>query len=97
MPPVKMPDKQPVRRNVKIVVNRDDPRMATVVHDGKVIFTIKTDVSGMHPSIIIVATETHLKSMGKGKTGITLWNGAAGVSKTTSTGRRGSLPPVPSS
>ena len=53
--------------------------MATVEHDGKVIFTIKTDVSGMHPSIIVVATETHLKSMEKGKTGIALWNGPAGL------------------
>jgi hypothetical protein len=69
----------PLRRNVKIVVNRQDPRMATVEHDGKVIFTIKTDVSGMHPSIIVVATETHLKSMEKGKTGIALWNGAVGM------------------
>lgn len=55
--------------------------MATVVHDGKVIFTIKTDVSGMHPSIIVVATETHLKSMEKGKTGIALWNGAIGLTR----------------
>lgn len=72
-------DKTPPRRNVRIVVNRKDPRMATVIHDGKVIFTIKTDVSGMHPSIIVVATETHLKSMEKGKTGIALWNGAVGL------------------
>jgi len=75
---MKILDKAPLRRNVSIVVNRKDPRMATVVHDGKVIFTIKTDVSGMHPSIIVVATETHLKSLEKGKTGIALWNGAAG-------------------
>lgn len=53
--------------------------MATVLHDGKVLFTIKADVSGMHPSIIVVAMETHLKTMEKGKTGIALWNGAAGV------------------
>jgi hypothetical protein len=76
---MKTVDKAPLRRNVKIVVNRKDPRMATVTHDGKVIFTIKTDVSGMHPSIIVVATETHLKSMEKGKTGIALWNGAPGL------------------
>jgi hypothetical protein len=69
--------KAPARRNVHIVVNDKDPRMATVMHDDNVIFTIKTDVSGMHPSIIVVATETHLKSMEKGKTGITLWNGTA--------------------
>lgn len=74
---MKMLDKLPLRRNVKIVVSRKDPRMATVIHDGKVIFTIKTDVSGMHPSLIVVATETHLKSMEKGKTGIVLWNGTA--------------------
>ena len=67
-----------MRRNVKIVVNRKDPRMASVMHDGKVIFTLKTDVSGMHPSIIVVATETHLKSMEKGKASIVLWNGSAG-------------------
>ena len=76
---MKTPDKAPLRRNVKIVVNRKDPRMATVLHDGKIIFTIKTDVSGMHPSIIVVATETHLKTMEKGKTGIALWNGAVGL------------------
>ena len=68
-------NKMPLRRNVKIVVDRKDPRLATVMHDDKVIFTIKTDVSGMHPSIIVVATETHLKTMVKGKTGIVLWNG----------------------
>jgi hypothetical protein len=76
---MKLLDKTPLRRNVRIVVNRNDPRMATVLHDDKVIFTIKTDVSGMHPSIIVVATETHLKSMEKGKTGIALWNGAIGL------------------
>ena len=74
---MKILEHTPVRRNVRIVVNRKDPRMATVMHDDKVIFTIKTDVSGMHPSLVVVATETHLKSMGKGKTGITLWNGTA--------------------
>ncbi len=76
---MKTPDRTPPRRNVKIVVNDKDARMATVVHDDKVIFTIKTDVSGMHPSIIVVATETHLKSMEKGSTGIALWNGSAGL------------------
>ncbi len=69
----------PLRRRVEIVVDRKDPRTATVVHEGKVIFTIKTDVSGMHPSIIVVATESHLKSMEKGTTGIALWNGAIGL------------------
>ncbi|MCX7008102.1 MAG: hypothetical protein NTY53_12790 [Kiritimatiellaeota bacterium] len=68
----------PLRRNVKIVVNRKDPRMASVLHDDKVIFTLKTDVSGMHPSIVVVAMETHLKSMGKGKASMVLWNGSAG-------------------
>jgi hypothetical protein len=71
--------KTPVRKNLTIVVNRNDPRMATVQQNDKVIFTIRTDVSGMHPSIIVVATETHLKSMEKGKTGIALWNGAVGL------------------
>lgn len=76
---MKTPTKAPQRRNVKIVVDKKDARMATVLYDGNVIFTIKTDVSGMHPSLIVVATETHLKSMEKGSTGIVLWNGAAGV------------------
>lgn len=53
--------------------------MATVKHDGKTIFTIRTDVSGVQPSIIVVATETYLRSMEKGKTGIALWNGTAGL------------------
>ena len=72
---------KPPRRNVSIVVNRKDPRMASVLHDGKVIFTLKTDVSGMHPSIVVVAMETHLKSMERGKAGIVLWNGSAGLSE----------------
>lgn len=76
---MKSSDKAPVRRNVRIVVNPKDARQATVLHDDNVIFTIKTDVSGMHPSIIVVATSTHLKTMEKGKTGIALWNGTAGV------------------
>ena len=75
---MKKSEAAPLRRNVKIVVNRKDPRMASVLHDDKVIFTLKTDVSGMHPSIIVVATETHLKSMEKGKASIVLWNGSAG-------------------
>lgn len=74
---MKIQAKPPGQRNVRIVINDSNPRMATVVHDDNVIFTIKTDVSGMHPSIIVVATETHLKFMEKGKTGITLWNGTA--------------------
>lgn len=49
--------------------------MASVMHENKAIFTIKTDVSGMHPSIVVVARETYLKTMTKGKTGIVLWNG----------------------
>lgn len=68
-------DKMPLRRKVKIVVDPKDPRMATVLHENKAIFTIKTDVSGMHPSIVVVARETYLKTMTKGKTGIVLWNG----------------------
>ena len=76
---MKTPTKAPLRRNVKIVVDKKDARMATVLHEGKLIFTIKTDVSGMHPSLIVVATETHLKTMEKGTTGIALWNGAVGV------------------
>lgn len=57
--------------------------MASVVHDGKTIFTIKTDVSGMHPSIIVTATVTHLKHLAKGTTGMTLWNGTSGFQRTT--------------
>lgn len=72
---MKKPNQTPPRRNVRIVVDPKDPRLATVRHEEKVIFTIKTDVSGMHPSIIVAATETHLKTMTKGKTGIVLWNG----------------------
>jgi hypothetical protein len=75
---MKVPIKPPVRRNAQIVVHPEDQRMAKVVHDGKVIFTIKTDVSGMHPAITVVATETHLKFMTKGKTGMALWNGTLG-------------------
>ena len=71
----------PARRNEShIAVDALDPRKATVVHDGKVIFTIRTDASGVNPSIIVVATETFLKSMEKGKTGMVLWNGGAATS-----------------
>ena len=59
--------------------------MASVVQGGKTLFTIKTDVSGMHPSITVVATLTHLKTMGKGTTGITLWNGTSGAARPTET------------
>lgn len=76
---MKTPDKAPARRNVKIVVNRKDPRLASVVHDDNVLFTIKTDVSGVHPSIVVVGTGSHLKFMEKGKTGMTLWNGTPGL------------------
>ena len=77
---MKLLSKLPARKiaNVtKIVIDPQDARMATVTHNRRVIFTIKTDVSGVKPSIIVVATETRLKSMGKGKTGIILWNGLA--------------------
>lgn len=77
---MKLGSKLPAARKIpsvtKIVVNPKDSRMATVTHNRKVIFTIKTDVSGVNPSIIVVATETRLKSMEKGKTGIVLWNGS---------------------
>ena len=71
----------PSRRNVHFVVNRKDPRVATVIHDGKTLFTIKTDVSGMHPSIVVVAAVSHLKMMTKGSTGVTLWNGTSGSAR----------------
>ena len=74
-------DKMPLRRKVKIVVDPKDPRLASVMHENKVIFTIKTDVSGMHPSIVVVARQTYLKTMTKGKTGIVLWNGADAVKR----------------
>jgi hypothetical protein len=63
----------------RIVVDPKDGRVASVVHDRKVIFTIRTDESGMYPSIIIAATDTYLKSMEKGRMGIILWNGGAGL------------------
>lgn len=63
----------------KIVVDEKDARQAKVYHDGRVLFTIRTDVSGMHPSIIVVAQETQLKALEKGKTGIVLWNATPGV------------------
>ena len=77
---MKLLGKLPARKiaNVtRIVVDPKDARMATVTHNRKVIFTIKTDVTGVKPSIIVVATETRLKTMEKGKTGIILWNGLA--------------------
>lgn len=74
--------KVPARRDVRIVVDRDNPRIGTVTCDGKIIFTLKTDASGMHPSLIAVAAETHLKTMTKGKTGIVLWNGTEGLGGT---------------
>lgn len=76
----------PARRNVRIVVNPKDPRMATVVHDRETLFTIKTDVSGKHPALVIVATLTHLKTMARGTTGITLWNGTSGSARITADG-----------
>lgn len=76
---MKPPPKPPVRRDVKIAIDRNDPRTATVKCDGKVIFTLKTDASGMHPSLVVAATETYLKYMPKGKMGIALWNGTAGL------------------
>ena len=80
-PDMKKPEKTPARRNVRIVVDRKDARLATVMHDDNVLFTIKTDVSGVHPSIVVVAAATHLKFMEKGKTGITLWNGTPGLNQ----------------
>lgn len=74
-------DKTPLRRKVKIAIDPKDPRMASVMHENKVIFTIKTDVSGMHPSIVVVARATYLKTMTKGKTGIVLWNGTEKVNR----------------
>lgn len=70
---------KPLRRDVRIVVDRKDPRQATVLDNGQVIFTLKTDASGMHPSLIVAATETYLKTMIRGKSGIALWNGTAGL------------------
>lgn len=61
------------------MVDPKDGRTATVMHDRKVIFTIRTDESGMYPSLVIAATDTYLKCMDKGRTGIVLWNGGAGL------------------
>jgi len=72
------PPPRKVVKVTKIVVDSKDPRQAKVLHDGNVLFTIRTDVSGMHPSIIVVAQETQLKAMEKGKTGIVLWNATVG-------------------
>ena len=66
----------PAPRRVRIVVDPRDPRLATVQHDGKVLFTLRTDVSGLHPALVVAARETHLKTMTRGKTGILLWNGS---------------------
>lgn len=78
---MKSASKVPARRNVRIVIGDKDGRTATVVHDGQTLFTIKTDVSGMHPSIVVVAAVTHLKTMTSGTTGITLWNGTSGQAR----------------
>ncbi len=79
MKPVKT---APVRKKLmEIEVDATDHRKARVVHDGKVLFTIKTDLSGANPAIVVVAAETHLKTMTKGKTGIVLWNGNAGMAQ----------------
>ena len=76
---MKPQEKVSPRREMKIVVDRNDPRSAAVKCDGKTVFVIKTDVSGVHPSVIVTATETYLKTMIKGKAGIALWNGPAGI------------------
>jgi hypothetical protein len=76
---MKSQEKAPTRREMKIVVDRRNARMASVKCDGVVLFTLKTDVSGMHPSLVVTATETYLKTMAKGKAGIALWNGPAGI------------------
>lgn len=81
LPTMNNSDKLPLRRKVRIVVDPKDPRLATVMHDDQAIFTIKTDVSGMHPSVVVVARRTYLKSMTKGKTGIILWNGTEKVNR----------------
>jgi hypothetical protein len=73
------PPPRKVVKVTKIVVDAKDPRQAKVIHDDRVLFTIRTDVSGMHPSIIVVAQETLLKAMEKGKTGMILWNATVGL------------------
>lgn len=75
---MKRPDRPPPRKKMRIVVDSQDLRMATVMQEDRVIFKIKTDDSGMHPAVILVAMETHLKTMTKGTTGIVLWNGTGG-------------------
>lgn len=78
---MRSPRKPPPRKVVKvckIVVDAKDPRQAKVVHDDRILFTLRTDVSGMHPSIIVVAQETQLKAMEKGKTGLVIWNATPG-------------------
>ena len=62
----------------KIVVDPKDPRRATVFHDRTPIFTIKTDITGVNPAIVVAATQTQLKTMEKGKSGIVLWNSGIG-------------------
>ena len=82
MAPVKPSKTSPARKapyRTRIVVDPNDERAATVLHDRKVIFTIRTNESGMYPSIVIAATDTYLKCMDKGRTGIVLWNGGAGL------------------
>jgi hypothetical protein len=71
--------KKPTTHRTRIVVDANDERAATVLYDRKVIFTIRTNESGMYPSIVIAATDTYLKCMDKGRTGIVLWNGGAGL------------------
>ncbi len=82
-PPKAAPARKPTPRRpshrARIVVDANDARAATVLYDRKVIFTIRTDESGMYPSIVIAATDTYLKCMDKGRTGIVLWNGGAGM------------------
>lgn len=79
MKPSKTPPAHRSSPRTRIVVDPKDSRVASVVHDRKVIFMIRTDESGMYPSIVIAATDTYLKSMEKGRMGIILWNGGAGL------------------
>ena len=77
-PPKTTPARKPTHKT-RIVVDPHDERSATVLHARKVSFTSRTNESGMYPSIVIAATDTYLKSMEKGRTGIVLWNGGAGL------------------
>jgi hypothetical protein len=81
MKPPKKPAAAKATPSMKIVIDPTDPRSAKVMHDGKALFTIKTDTSGAQPSIIVTVTETHLKSMTSGKTKIALWNANAGAAE----------------